>query len=203
LYPAAGTTQLTFFQAGIGSGLATALGSTAGTPKTKADTNLEIGSTLPSGKSYLIESIEVFYYAGSVSTANTYTPASVSVFAAVAAAAVIGAANDVNLFYQGGTLELNILSKNYLRGTPLQLFPPKTQIDVSGFADSKSATTSEVAVSVTHAIGRPFYVEPNVTLQPAVNFEVVITWPGLVAMSSGFNGRAGIVMDGWFQRASQ
>lgn len=203
LYPAAGITTLTFFQAAVGQGITSAQGATVGTSKTTADTNMELSGTLPSGKAFLIDSIEVLFTPGSVPTANTYTPANVSVFAAVAAAAVVGAANDVNTFYQSGTLELNVLSKNYLRETPLLTFPPKCHFDVSGAVASNSATTSEIAISVTKAVGRPYFIDPRVALQPAVNFEVRLLWPGVVAAPSGFNGRVGVILDGYFMRASQ
>ena len=123
LYPTAGQTQLTFFSQPVGQGLTTAIAATAGTPKTLWDTNLEIGNTLPSGKAYMIESIEVFFYPGSVNTANTYTPAVPNQFG-TAAAALNSQLADVNSFYQSGLLELNILSKNYLRETPILVFPP-------------------------------------------------------------------------------
>ena len=41
------------------------------------------------------------------------------------------------------------------------------------------------------------------TLQPAVNFDVTLRWPALVATPSGFNGRVGIILDGYLMRASQ
>ena len=110
LYATAGTTQLTFFSAPVGQGLTTALGGTAGTAKTLWDTNLELPNTLPSGKAFMIESIEVLFFPGSVSTANTYTIASPALFNATAAAAVSSQLADVNSFYQSGMLELNILS---------------------------------------------------------------------------------------------
>jgi hypothetical protein len=203
LYVTAGSQQLSFFSQPVGQGLTSAIGAVAGASKTQWDTNLEIPNTLPSGKAYMIESIEVLFLPGSVSTANTYTPANISVFAAVAAAAVAGAANDVNTFYQSGMLELNVLSKNYLRETPLMAFPPKAMLGYDGAISSNSATTSEVAMTVTKATGRPYYVEPNIALQPAVNFEVLLRWPAAVPTPSGFNARVGVILDGYFMRASQ
>lgn len=203
LFATAGATQLTFFQSAIGNGITSALGAIVGSAKTVADTNMVAAGTLPSGNGYLIDSIEVLFLPGSVSTANTYTPANISVFAAVSAAAVAGAANDVNTFYQSGTLELNVLNKNYLRETPLVAFPPKCHFDVSAAIASNSATTGESALSVTKAVGRPYYIDPRVTLQPAVNFDVKLLWPGVVATPSGFNGRVGVILDGYLLRASQ
>ena len=204
LYPAAGVQRLAFFQLAVGQGITSALGATVGTTKTLADTNIEGGGgTLPSGKSFLMESIEVLFLPGSVATANTYTPQTIASFTAVAAQAVVAAFNDINTFYQGGTLQLNVLSKNYLTETPLLSFPPKASFDYSGAIASNSATTAVVQAGIAKATGRPYYIEPRITLNPAVNFEVVLSWPAAVACPSTFNGRVGIYLDGYMMRASQ
>lgn len=203
LYATAGTTQLTFFSAPVGQGLTTALGGTAGTAKTLWDTNLELPNTLPSGKAFMIESIEVLFFPGSVSTANTYTPASPALFNATAAAAVQSQLADVNSFYQSGMLELNILSKNYLRETPLIAFPPKANFNLDAALASNSATTALNGAVNMRAAGRPYYLEPTIALQPAVNFEIVLRFPAAVATPSGFNARVGVILDGYFLRASQ
>jgi len=203
LYATAGTTQLTFFSAPVGQGLTTALGGTAGTAKTLWDTNLELPNTLPSGKAFMIESIEVLFFPGSVNTTNTYTLASPVLFNATAAAAVQSQLADVNSFYQSGMLELNILSKNYLRETPTLAFPPKAHFALDAALASNSATTSLNGAVNMRASGRPYYLEPTIALQPAVNFEVVIRYPAAVATPSGFNARVGVILDGYFMRASQ
>jgi len=202
-YATAGLAQMSFFSTPIGQGVTSAQGAVVGSGKTQWDTNMNLGGQLPSGTAYLAESIEVLFFPGSVATANTYTPANISVFAAVAAAAVMGAANDVNTFYQSGMLEFNILQKNYVRETPLIAFPPKAQLDYSGAVGNNSATTSEVGSSITKAAGRPYYLEPQISLQPAVNFEVLLKWPAAIATPSGFNARVGVILDGYIMRASQ
>jgi len=201
LLSSSGSTQLSFFQQPVGSGLTTALGGTVGAVKTLWDTNMTLGGTLPSGQAFYIESVEVCFFPGSVTTANTYTPIGMSVFNATAAASVAAAANDVNTFYQSGMLELNILSKNYLRETPLLAFPPKANYNLDAAVASNSATTAEVALLQARAAGRPYYIDPAISLQPAVNFEVVIKWPAAVSLS--FNSRVGVILDGYFMRASQ
>jgi len=203
LYATAGYTSLSFFQVPIGQGVTSAIGATVGTAKTVWDTSMELGGQLPSGRAFLIESIEVLFTPGTVSTANTYTQAAFVLFNATAAATVGNWVNDVNTFYQSGLLELNVLSKNYLRETPLLAFPPKAQFDLSSAIASNSATTAEVGTSFAKAMGRPYYIEPRVTLQPAVNFDVTLRWPALVATPSGFNGRVGVILDGYQMRASQ
>lgn len=203
LYPTAGQTQLSFFSTPVGGGVTTASGATVGTAKTQFDTNLELGNTLPSGKAFLIESIEVHVTAGLSAAANTFTLAVPSVFAAVAAAAVAGQVNDVASIIESGMLELNILSKNYLRETPLKKFPPKCAFGADMAIASNSATTAEVATVNASAKGRAYFIEPNITLQPAVNFEVLLKWPGVVATPSGFNAKVQVVLDGYFMRATQ
>jgi len=88
LYPAAGQTQLNFFSQPAGQGLTSALGAAAGSAKTQWDTNLVLPNQLPSGKAFMVESIEVDFMPGSVTTANTYTPNVVKFFAAAAALTV-------------------------------------------------------------------------------------------------------------------
>lgn len=203
LYPTAGSTQFAFFQQPIGQGLTSAIGGTVGSGKTQWDTNMELGGTLPSGKAFLIESIEVVFFPGSVSTSNTYTPIKPLEFNATASATVGGQLADVNQIYQSGMLELNILSKNYLRETPLIAFPPKTQFNLDVGIASNSATTAVNVAENMRAAGRPYYIDPTIALQPAVNFEVLIRFPAAVATPSGFNGRIGVILDGYFMRASQ
>lgn len=203
LLAGAGSQQLSFFQQPIGQGVTTALGGVVGSAKTQWDTNMSLGGQLPSGMQYLVESIEVKFWPGSVSTANTFTPATASIFAAVAAAALVQPADDVLKFYQSGMLELNVLQKNYVRETPLDCFAPKARVETNGQIASNSATTSTIGQSITNAVGRPYYVEPRVLLQPAMNFELLLKWPAAVAAPSGFNARVGVILDGYLMRSSQ
>jgi hypothetical protein len=201
LYAYAGTTQLSFFQQAVGSGLTSAVSATTGAVKTLWDTNMTLPGSLASGSAYMVESIEVVFFPGSVQTANTYTPIGFSVFNATAAASVNAALNDTNTFYQSGLLEFNILSKNYLRETPLLAFPPKANFNLDVAVASNSATTAEVALGQARAAGRPYYIDPAISIQPAVNFEVVLKWPAATALA--FNARVGVILDGYFMRASQ
>jgi hypothetical protein len=203
LYPTAGTTQLSFFSSAVGQGITTAVGATVGAAKTLWDTNLSISSTLPSGQAFMIESIEVVFVPGSVSTTNTFTLIKPYEFNATAAATLGGQLADVNSFYQSGLLELNILQKNYLRETPMIVFPPKTSLNIDTAVSSNSATTAANIVQNGRAAGRPYYISPEIALQPAVNFEVLIRYPAAVATPSGFNARVGVILDGYFMRASQ
>lgn len=203
LHPGAGAQQLTFFSLPQGQGITTALGATVGNPKTEHDTNMTLPGQLPSGMAFLLERIEVSFLPGSVSTANTYTPATFTFFAAVAAATVGGAMNDVNTFYQGGVLELNVLSKNYLRLAPLLHFGSSARFDLSAAVASNSATTAEVGAGMARVANDGYSLESPISLQSSVNFNVTLRWPAVVALPSGFNGRAGVILRGWTYRAGQ
>jgi hypothetical protein len=201
IYPQAGVTQLTFFQSPIGQGTTSAVGATVGTSKTFFDTNMELGGQLPSGKSFLIESIEVVFFPGS--TATGYIPAAEGYVGVSATLAQVADINDVNTFYQAGLVELNVLSKNYVRETPSIAFPPKANIDLSASTSVVTAGNNVQGANLLKATGRPYFVEPSIALQPAVNFEVVIRYPAAVSLGSGFNGRVGVILDGYLMRASQ
>lgn len=203
LYPTAGANQMSFFLNPVGQGITTAIGGVVGSPKTQWDTNMALGGQLANGAAYLIRSIEVLFTPGSVSTANTYTPAVIGDFTAVAADATYGPSNDVNTIYQSGLLELNVFSKNYVRETPLMMFPPKAMLSTESSQGNNSATTGSGIMQITSAKGRCYEVDPYITLKAAVNFEVLLKWPAPVATGSGFNGRIGVRLDGWFMRASQ
>ena len=203
LYATAGVAQMSFFSQAQGAGVTTAAGAVVGSAKSLWDTNLEMPNTLPSGKMFMVESIEVDFQPGLSAAANTYTPAALVAFAVAAAATVGGSVNDVQTIMNSGMLEFNVSSKNYLRETPLKVFPPKTTIDLTAAVASNSATVGEVAFAKAQAVGRAYYMEPEITLEPAVNFEVLVRWPAAVATPSGFNGRLGIILDGYWMRASQ
>lgn len=207
LYPTAGQAQLAFFQVPIGQGAgatgATSPGSVAGAAKSYADTNMESAGLFPRPKSYLVESIEVLFEPGSVSTANTFTVVKPNAFAVAAAAAVIEQVADVNIIRQSGWLELYIGSKTYLYESPLGVFPPKVRMDLDAALASNSATVGEVSVVSAKWAGRPYYMDPPITLESLQNFTAYLKWPGVVATPSGFNARIGVIFDGVLFRNSQ
>lgn len=202
IYPAAGTQQLQFFTNPPGQGVTSALGGVVGQPKSEWDTNIPTSNQLPSGIEYLIESFEVLFEPGISSVANTYTPAAIGVLNTVANNALLQPSNDVNTFYQSGRLQFKVLAKTYLDEQPLMSFPPKAQLDMSGAV----ATTNVAAtptLQLTKAMGRPYYLDPPIALQSAVNFTVSLLWPAAVPTPSTFNGKVTVYLDGVMKRASQ
>lgn len=203
LYPAAGQAQLTFFANPVGQGLTSALGAVAGTPKTLADTNMTAAGQLSKGVQFLAESIEIAFEPGSVATANTFTNVTPATFTAVAASAIVAQLNDVNTVRMSGWLEFYILSKTYLTEAPLGSFPPKTRLEIDAAIATNSASTGVLNVNTARWGGRPYTLDPPITLDSNTNFNVFIKWPGAVALPSGFNGRIGVILDGVQYRLSQ
>lgn len=203
LYATAGTTQQQFFSFPVGQGVATAPGAAVGSTKTLADTNLQVANTLPSGKAFFVESIEYYFWAGLSNVANTYTQAVPSVFAAANAAAVAAQVNDVSTVNQAGVGYLFVLDKVYTRETPMMAYPQQTGLSIQAALATTSATAGEIAVVYAQSAGRPYTLDIPFTLLPAQNFGFNIDYPGVVATPSGFNGRNGIVLNGWFMRATQ
>lgn len=206
LYPTAGATSLTFFQLPQGQGVSTSQGNAAN-PKGLSDTNMEAAGQLPSPKMFLATSIEVVFFPGSVNTALTYTPQVANSFIAVPTAAqapiALGALNDINAVLQGGYLNFFIGSKSYLTEAQLCRFPPKTCLAADLAVASNSATTGTIGAALGKATGRPYYLDPAVLLPPNQNFNVTVNFPAVVATPSGFNGRIGVILDGYLYRNSQ
>ncbi len=203
VYPTAGANQITLFANPIGQGQTSSTGAVAGTPKTYADTNMELASQLPRYKDFLLQSIEIIFEPGSVATANTFTKLNVSQFNAVPTQVIVAAPNDVDSIRLSGWLELNISSKNYLREAPLGRFPPKTYLSLDAAMGTNSATTATVQAQSAKFGGRPYYIDPYIVLPSNANFQITLNWPAVVATPSGFNGRIGCVLDGVLYRATQ
>jgi hypothetical protein len=203
LYPTAGVTQLTFFALPQGQGITTALGAAVGGAKTLADTNMKLAGQLPALVNFVIQSIEVTFESGGSAAANTFINAPEGEFTAVAADATAAPVNDKALFYKSGWLELNIGNKNYLTEAPLGSFPPKVQTVIDAAVGTNSATTGVMEYRRANQAGRPYFIDPALSLMSNQNFAVTLNWPGVVATPSGFNGRVGVILDGFTYRASQ
>lgn len=203
LYPTAGQALMTFFSNPIGQGITSALGAAVGSAKTYADTNMEVSGQLARPKSYLLESIEIVFEPGASGAASTFTAVTPNQFVAVAANAQLAQLADVNTVRQSGWLELYIGSKTYLYEAPLGTFPPKVRLEMDAAIASNSATTAEVAAVAAKWGGRPYYMDPPLTLETLQNFAIYLKWPGAVATPSTFNARIGVVFDGVLFRLSQ
>lgn len=181
-YAQAGQTQLQFFQTPKGQ-----------SGKTLADTNMTLAGSLASPQSFLIETIELYFYPGE-------TPGNLS---AANTPIIPTFLNDTYKFYKPGAwLELFIGSKAYLDEAPLQKFPPKCGL--SGFAatsDAASTATTSTMVNYASAGGPVYELDPPILLVPTQNFVVTLNWPTAVALTAA--GTVVCQMGGILYRNSQ
>lgn len=191
-YAVGGQSTLNFFANPIGQGTTSHPGSTG--PKTKADTNMSIAGSLPTGQYFVIESIEIHMLPST-------PPAS---FGAVAALTEIGFTNDIFNVGRSGFLELVVGSKPYLTEAPLNRFPPKTRLEGKAALASNSATTGLIAIDYASWGGRPYALKAPITLESNQNFSLALTWPNAVGLDATNTAcRMGVVFDGVLYRSVQ
>ena len=175
------TTQYTFFQVPVGQ-----------SSKTLADTNMEAAGSLPSPKSFLVESIEVCIFPG-------LSPSTIG------AASANDFSNDVYAWSKGGYFNFFIGSKSYLTEAPLGRLPPKNALHGwSALADTTTAGAAQSRkVSYASPAGQPFMLSPPILLVPTQNFNVTLNFPTTLAMPSGQDARIGVILNGILYRNSQ
>jgi hypothetical protein len=179
VYPAAGTTQLTFFQTTVG---------TAGS--TLATTNMEASGQFPRPKEFLVTGIQVFFEPGG----------------AVAQAGVSdGDAqenwNDVSDVMNGAAfLRFFIGSKDYLVDTPLSKFTQQFRLGgVANITGNGSVATTTFIDYAVHS-GKYYSITPT-KLPSNQNFNVSLNFPVVIATAQDAN--IGVLLDGFQYRLSQ
>lgn len=179
-YAAAGQTQLQFFQTPQGQD-----------GKSVADTNMLSAGQLPQPVHFLVQSIELMFFPGTLPGTT----------AAAAAAPSFG--NDVFTVLKSGSLRFFIGSKAYLEEAPLGRFPPKTRMESESGLSGTFAAGTFIASDYAAFAGRPYFMTPPVLLVPNQNFSVTLNWPAVVALPSTVAGRIGCILDGILYRQSQ
>jgi hypothetical protein len=160
-YPAAGSTQIQFFQKGQAGG------------ETASQTNLTNAGMLPVDQEYLVESIDVAFYP-TVPAVGADNPGA---FGAPAKPNIV---NDVYIFRRTGWLQFSIASKDYVFDGPLSKFPPKQHFEIKGFAsDSTSAASAQnVRAAFADVTGRPYMLKPYaLCLRSMQAFKVFLNYP--------------------------
>lgn len=168
-YAALGQTQLKFFAVPSGSG-----------GKTDEDTNMEVPGALSEGINFLVQGIEVYFFP-STPTVAADLPAA---FGAQAAAQIV---NDAYIFRRAGNLKFRVLAKDFLNVSPLQTFPSTRQFHIeAALADASTAGANfQSRIAFADAVGRPFAIDPHITLESNTNFNVTANWlNGLQALPS-------------------
>lgn len=203
LYPTAGVNQINLFVNPQGAGQSVHPSAPAGQVKSVFDTNMVVSGQLPRFQQFVVESIELYFQPGSVATANLFALSPPAAFTAVAASAIVAAANDVNVFYNSGFLKFTVSNGDLLVESPLRKFPPKADIGFDVALASNSATTGVVSLLYGSAKGRPYMLQPLITLQDNAQFTISLNWTNALATPSTFNGQVRCILDGYSIRATQ
>jgi hypothetical protein len=194
VYAAAGQAGLTFFQVPIGGGAAV-LGAGA---KTRSDTNMTLAGQLPTNQQFLIESIEIDFFAATPTVAAGMP----AVFGAQLAATSI---NDNYIFRRAGNLVLTIGSKDYLTEAPLMKFPPKTVFSVDAALSDVTTPGASLQSRISSATvtGRPYMLRPvPLVLTSNQNFALTLNWPeGVQAIANP--AKVVVSLDGFLFRKAQ
>ena len=179
VYPAAGISNLTFFQTTVG---------TAGS--TLATTNMEASGQFPRPKEFLVTGIQVFFEPGG----------------AVAQAGVAdGTAqenwNDVSDVMNGAAfLKLFIGSKDYLVDTPLSKFTQQFRLGgVANITGNGSVATTTFIDYAVHS-GKYYSITPT-KLPSNQNFNVSLNFPTVIPTAE--DGNIAVLLDGFQYRLSQ
>ncbi len=165
-YAQAGQTQLTFFQIPQGQ-----------SSKTFADTNMVAAGQLPAGQSFLIQSVEVRMYSGTVLAKGgvaQYAPTN---------------ADDIYNFSKKGWLEMSIQSKLYIQEGPLDRFQPSSGLSIFealalSYYAGGTATYQEVSVDYARTSGKLYTLASPFLLESNMNFKVTLNWAAAISQTA-------------------
>lgn len=175
-YLAAGQTSMNFFSVPIGQGTSVQ-NPGGGGPKTVQDTNMDIAGSLPAGKNFLVECIELHFFPAGAITQEGLDPQ-----------AVTGSfADDVYTFLKNGSLRFFVSSKDYLNQAPLAKFPPAQRMYMdSAIADSTTAAATQLSLSqYASGAGAIYRLSPSpVFINQNTNFSITLSWGEVLALPS-------------------
>lgn len=176
VYPAAGTTQLSFFSVPIGQGT-----SVLGTPAAKnlSDTNLTLAAQLPSTQKFLIERITLKVQPSTPSGSGIIDPAYSG------APTSFLPINDVWIILRSGNLALTLANKIYVQEAPLDVFPPASamRIDAAMAQETLSNTgnttgNNALEVGFAQSYGQTYDLDPdNLLIDSNMSFNLTLSWP--------------------------
>ena len=195
VYPAAGTTILSFFTAAQNNGVTSAPGASG--VKTLSDTNMELGGQLGKGNEFYCTGIEFLFFPGVQVGRGSVALADVGLFA-----------DDVYTVLKSGIVTLTIgTDRTYIQDGPLNIFPPCTRLAVAaavGVTNDSDSTAASVVEEVVYAAasGEPYAITP-VYIESSQTFKVTVQWPVAVAVPSTVAARLQCRLRGYLIRNAQ
>jgi hypothetical protein len=203
VYPAAGTTQLSFFSVPIGQGVSV-LGAGA---KNLSDTNLTLAGQLPSTQKFLIERIAL-----KVQPSTPSNNASIIDPAYLGAPIQFDPINDVWYILRSGNLTLTLANKVYVQEAPLDVFPPGSALRIDTAMAQESLTNTgnttgnnALEIGFAQSYGMLYDLDPdNLLIDSNMSFQLTLSWPeGLQALPSDHPARIFARLEGTLYRMVQ
>lgn len=175
VYPAAGTTLLSFFAAPQGQGVSV-LGPGA---KTASDTNLTLAGQLPSTQRFLIERVCLKVQPSTPSGSGIIDPAYLGV------PTIFNPINDVWYILRSGNLTLKLADKVYVQEAPLDVFPPTSAMRIdSALAQETLSNTGNTTgnnaleIGFAQSYGMTYDLDPdNLLIDSNMSFQLNLSWP--------------------------
>lgn len=178
-YPAAGATQLTFFDQSEGT-------ATLG----RADTNMQVPGQLPGNQMQVAHSLRIFTFPAA---------ADVDVIGVVGGTAAL---EWYRLLVTGSWAEVTISDKLYLVAAPLTLLPAGAGVGTFVNNPGIALANNFAHVNNGHPSNEAIYrLDPPLGILPTRTFLVTLNWRALQTVTTA--GRIGCVLDGWRLRAVQ
>jgi len=165
VYAAAGQVQLNFFKTPIGG------------TKFFDDTNMDLAGQVQAGWIFRAKFIELRFTPG----VNPSTTA--------AAVAVQQYLNDVFTFSENGWLNFKVSQKDIVIDAPLGIFPPMTRLYAESSIGATFAAPNLVSNIYAQTAGKPFVLDPVITIAPSQAFALSLNWKAAVPLPSGIAGK--------------
>lgn len=184
-YPAAGTTNIKFFQNQIGS---------QGNTITAEMTNMKAAGTISSPQQMLVTGIQLdFQPSAALAQIHAATPADLEDYL-----------NDVQAVLRAGVVTFLVGNKNQLTDAPIGRFPPSNSLSVdSALSDGTTLAANQVSgISYAQGIGQLYTLSP-LNIPWAQNFDVSVNFDANVPLPSGDDGTLRCYLQGYLYRSVQ
>jgi len=202
-FPSAGSSALSFFTAGIGSGTSSAPKAGA-VAKTRFDTNLNNPGQLTKGNEFYMVGSETLFFPGVNN--DTTTPFGINPGRGSVALANVG--QFINDMWQVGNTGLKTLQigtdRTYIQDGPLSMFPPVSRLALQAAlstTNDSDSTAASVVEEVSYASwgGEPYSIVP-IYLESNQSFTLGITFAATIALPSTQIARIGERLRGYLIR---
>lgn len=191
-YPLAGQLAFNFFTAQKGTGTTSAFGGAG--PRTVLDTNMQLSGQLGAGNQFLTLGVGIEFFPGSLVGLTTA--------ASPTAPETAQQPDDVYSVLRNGVLQFSVQNRPYIEDAPLMKFPTQTYLTGWGAVSNGANATATTQHAYASACGASYNVVP-VLLSQNQAFQMVATFPALIALPSGVDGRFGCRLEGKLIRNAQ